>query len=272
MTMQQKKPSWDKPPYLLYIVCSLIFLFIMIPVIIVVIISFSGSDFMEFPPSSFSFRWYREFFSNKRWMDAALNSIKIGLGTTFISVLFGLLAAIGLTKKNLTRGKWINILLLTPLMVPTIIVAVALYFVFARWGLLGTYGGMILAHSCLAIPFVTTLISSSLYGLDSRLYDAARSLGASHFTAIRLVVLPLIKPAIFSSILFAFITSFDEVIVASFLVKQETTTLPKLMFDYLKFEINPVISAVSTILIFITVFILLLNSLSQKSTILEHKR
>jgi len=268
--MMQKKSAWNKPPYILYGVCALVFLFIMIPVLIVIIISFSGTSYLKFPPSSFSFRWYQEFFSNKKWMDAALNSLKIGFGTTLVSVTLGLLAALGLTKKNLTRTKWLNVLLLTPLMVPTIIVAVALYFVFARWHLLGTFTGMIIAHSCLAIPFVTTLISSSLYGIDSRLYDAARSLGANHFNAIRLVVLPLIKPAILSSMLFAFITSFDEVIVASFITKQETTTLPKLMFDYLKFEINPVISAVSTLLIVLTTSILLFNALSQKST-MEHK-
>ena len=263
ITKAQK--TWKKRPILLYIFCCLVFLFMMLPVVIVVLMSLSGADFLEFPPSNISLRWYREFLSNQKWMGAAWNSIRVASGTMVLSVFTGLLAALGLTNKAIKKKKPFNMILMLPLMIPSIIVAVSLYFAFAKWNLIGTYTSLILAHSCLALPFVVILISSSLYGVDPQYYDAARTLGAGHFTSIRLVVLPLIKPAIFSSILFSFITSFDEIIIASFICKIENITLPKVMFDHLKFSIHPMISAVSTILIFITITALLFNFLGKSA-------
>ncbi len=256
-----RKKTWAKRPYWLYIFSGIVFLYILIPVVVVGIMSFSGADYLGFPPPSFSFRWYMEFFRSPKWLAAGWNSLRIAVGTTAIAVPLGLLAALGLTKSAMRGRRWVNILLLIPLMVPAIIAAVSMYLVYARWGLLGTYVGVVLGHSCMALPFVIILISSALSGLDSNLYDAAKTLGANPFRATRLVVLPLIKPAVLSSILFAFIISFDEVIVSVFLVKTETVTLPKLMFDSLKFDIYPMISSISTLLVAVTISVLLMVQL-----------
>ena len=256
------KRTWVKRPYWLYLVSGIVLLYVLIPVIVVGIMSFSSADYLSFPPPAFSFRWYLEFFRSQKWLWAAWNSLRIAVGTTAIAVPLGLLAALGLTKRGMRGRKWVNIMLLIPLMIPAIIAAVSMYLVYARWGLLGTYVGVVLGHSCMALPFVIILIRSALSGLDSNLYDAAKTLGANPFRATRLVVLPLIKPAILSSLLFAFIISFDEVIVSVFLVKTETTTVPKLMFDSLKFEINPMISSISTLLVAITMSVLLMAELN----------
>jgi len=265
-----EKASWQKTPIWLYVFCCLVALYIMLPVIIVAVMSFSGGDFLEFPPSKLSLRWYKAFFQSSEWLQAAWNSTRIALGVVAISVILGLLAALGITNRGMKRRKVFNTVLMIPLIIPPIIVAVAMYMTFGKWGLLGTYPGVLIGHACMVTPFVLILISSSLYGLDSRLYDAARVLGASHFRAIRLVVLPLIKPAIFSSILFAFIVSFDEVIISVFLVSTKTVTLPKMMFDSLRFEITPIISSISTMLVALTISVLAFSAMSK--SIAERKK
>lgn len=258
-----KKVSWQSNPWWLYVFCGVVAFYIMFPVIIVGIMSLSDGDFLEFPPTNYSFRWYKEFFNSDEWLRAAWNSVRIAFGTTVVSVTLGLLAAIGITNRGIKKKKVTNTVLMVPLIIPPIVVAVAMYMTFGRWGLLGTYTGVLIGHACMVTPFVLILISSSLYGLDPSLYPAARVLGASHFKAIRLVVLPLIKPAIFSSIMFAFMISFDEVIISVFLVSTDTVTLPKMMFDSLRFEITPIISSISTMLVALTISILAFSSMSK---------
>lgn len=252
-----RKPTW------LYIYCGIVLFFLITPVLIVIPMSFSGARYLEFPPSSLSLRWYRQFFSSPEWLHATWNSLRIALGTTVVSVAMGFLAALGISQSRSRRVRLLRVGLTMPMMIPTIIIAVAVYLVYAKWRLTGTYAGLVIAHSCLALPYVVVVISSALSGIDSRLYDAARSLGAGHFTAVRLVVMPLMKPAILSSMLFAFMTSFDEVTVSLFISRPETTTLPKMMFDHLRFEIHPVIAAISSMLIALTLAALTLNALSQ---------
>lgn len=256
--------TWVKPPYWLYVFCGFVFLYILIPVFIVGVMSFSGGDYLSFPPSSFSFRWYAAFFGSNKWLSAAWNSVRIAFGTTLLSVSLGLLAALGLAKMPRRGRKLVNTILVVPMMVPPIIAAVSMYLVYPKWGLLGTYLGVVVGHSCMALPFVIILISSALHSLDPNFYDAATTLGASPRRAVWEVVLPLILPSILSSILFAFIISFDEVIVSVFLVKTETATVPKLMFDSLRFEINPIISSISTLLVAITASVLLMVVLNQE--------
>lgn len=248
------KKQMNRRPIWLYIICALILLFLITPILIIVPMSFGGADYMEFPPSSFSLRWYQEFFSDAKWLNAAWNSIQIAVVTMILSCLLGVSSAIGITSKAMKKGgKFFNMLLLVPMILPMIIVAISMYMVYGQWKLIGTFWGLILGHTCLAIPMVVTLTSASLYGMDANLQDAARSLGASYFTALRKVTLPLIKPAIFTSMLFAFITSFDESVVSVFIAKSTTTTLPKLIFDSLRYEISPSISAISSMLIFLTI-------------------
>ena len=150
-------------------------------------------------------------------------------------------------------------ILMAPMMLPSIIVAISMYLVYGQWRIVGTFFGIIVAHTCLAIPFVVTLISAALMSLDPRQYDAARSLGANHLTAVRKVVLPLIKPAIFSSMLFSFITSFDETVLVLFITKTNTLTLPRIIYADLRYGISPALAAVSSLLIFVTLLLFLLS-------------
>lgn len=246
----------------LYIYCVLVLLFMILPILIIIPMSFGGSDIMEFPPSSFSLRWYRALVDSG-WMTGLINSLKIGAGTVVLSCILGILAAIGIKDPRMIGGGIVNIICLMPMLLPVVIVAVAMYLVYGAWKITGTFGAIILAHTCLAVPMVITLMTSALSNVDMNLYDAARSLGASHLTANLKVVLPLVKPAIFTSVLFSFVTSFDESVISLFITDRTTSTLPKMIFNSLRFEISPAISAISTILICITLVIFLVNSLIQ---------
>mgnify|MGYP001147296186 CR=1 FL=1 len=265
MLLKSRIPRWNKNPLWLYIICALVLLFLIMPVLIIVPMSFGGSAFLEFPPKSFSLRWYQAFFSDSEWIRGAWNSLKIATGTTIIACLLGISAAIGITSKAMQKSSALfNIILLIPMILPSIIVAIAMYMTYGQWRLVGTFPGLIVAHTCIAIPMVVTLVSASLYGVDINLYNAARSLGANHFTALRKIVLPLIKPAILTSMFFAFITSFDESVISIFIAKQQTTTLPKMIFNSLKYEISPAVSSISAILIYITLILFVLRAVVDK--------
>ena len=228
--------------------------------------SFSGAEYLQFPPQSLSLRWYEEFFTSSKWLRAAANSLTIAVATMLVSTILGTLASIGITSKAMKKGgRFLNMLLLTPMIMPSIIAAIGMYMVYGQWKISGTYPGLVLAHSCLAIPMVVTLMSASLYGIDMRLYDAARSLGASAFTAVIKVILPLVRPALVSSLLFSFVTSFDETVVTQFIARSQTATLPKVIFDALKYDVSPTISAIASMLIALTIFIFALK------TIFEHR-
>ncbi|MDR2133065.1 MAG: ABC transporter permease [Clostridiales Family XIII bacterium] len=254
-----KIKSWDKPPVALHIVTFCALLFLVLPILIVVPMSFNGENVLRFPPTDFSLKWYEVFFSSSKWINATLVSIKIALGVTGLSCAVGILASIGLSQKIMRGSRGLKLLLMAPIMLPSVIVAISMYLVFGQWKIVGTFSAIVLAHTCLALPFVVTLISASLSGLDPRLYDAARSLGAGHFTAIVKVVLPLIKPAIFSSMLFSFITSFDESVLVLFITKTKTLTLPRMIYAELRYSISPALAAVSSLLIFVTLFLFIFS-------------
>lgn len=264
--MNKKAKKMKENSALMYIWCALVLLFLVVPVLIIIPMSFGGSGIMEFPPKSLSLRWYHEIISNDDWLTGLFNSIRISVGTMLFSCVLGILAAIGIKNAHMKGGGIINIICILPMMLPSVIVAVAMYLVYGKWGLVGTVSGIIAAHTCLAIPMVITLMISALSGVDGRFYDAARSLGASHFTANIQVVLPLVKPAIFSSMLFSFITSFDESVISLFITNRNTITLPKMIFNSLKYEISPVISAISTILIGITILVFFANTVIKLRT------
>ena len=230
----------------------LIFAYLLFPILIVIPLSFSSGKYMTFPPPGFSLQWYANFFTRSAWTDSAWLSIWVGLAVTALSTLLGTPAAIGLVRGKFAGKKLVNALILSPVIAPGIIVAIGLYFAYASYGLVGRPLALVLGHTALAVPFVVINVSSALYGVDRRLEYAALSLGASPWATFRQVTLPLIRPGIFAGAVFAFITSFDELLVSLFLSGTTAVTLPRRMWEQIRFDIDPTLASVSTLLITIT--------------------
>lgn len=243
---------------------SLVLLFLVLPILVVFPLSFSSGSYLSFPPPGFSTRWYLAFFDSEDWTGAARLSIEVGLAVTVLSVLLGTPAAIGLDKARFPGKRLVNALVLSPLIVPGIIVAIGAYFVYAQYGLVGHPVALILAHTCLAVPFVVINVSSALAGVDKRLQQAASSLGAPPFATFRQVTLPLIAPGLFAGAVFAFITSFDELLVALFLSGTGAVTLPRRMFDQIRYDIDPTIAAASCLLIVTTTGLMVVAELLRR--------
>jgi ABC-type spermidine/putrescine transport system permease subunit II len=210
---------------------------------------------LTFPPPGFSLRWYQAFFGDPRWMDAMWTSTIVAVVSSILALVLGGLAAYGLRRGSLRGGDWAEGNFMAPLIVPTIIVAIALYLGLARIGLLGSWLGLVLAHTVLNVPLVMMVLGVAIREFDLRIEQVAWSLGASwRYTIVR-VVLPNLAPSVFAAWIFAFIGSFDEVIVTSFIAGRYET-VPKKMFNELILEVNPTITAVATLLIALTVIAL----------------
>jgi putative spermidine/putrescine transport system permease protein len=223
--------------------------FLVLPVVIVVPLSFSSGTYLQFPTPGWSLRWYEAFFASQEWTGAALTSVRVACIVTVLSVLLGTPAAVGLAGAQFPGKRAVNALVLSPLVVPGIIVAIGAYFVYARYGLVGSQWALVLGHTCLAVPFVVINVTAALAGVDKRLQQAAASLGAAPLSAFRQVTLPLIAPGMFAGAVFAFITSFDELLVSLFLSGTSAVTLPRRMFDEIRYELDPTIAAASCLLI-----------------------
>ncbi len=222
--------------------------FLCLPIVIVVPMSFSSARSLTFPPPGLSLRWYQAFFGDARWMEAMWTSATVALLASLAAVVLGGLAAYGLSRGRFRGRAIVDGNFLAPLIVPTIVVAVALYLALARIGLLGTYLGLVIAHTLLVVPLVVLVLGVAIRGFDVRIEQVAWSLGASWTTTCRTVLLPSLAPSVFAAWIFAFIASFDEVIVTSF-IAGTYETIPKRMFNELVLEINPTITAVATLLI-----------------------
>jgi putative spermidine/putrescine transport system permease protein len=237
----------------LFILGGLVIAFLVIPVLIVIPISFSGSTLLEFPPRSYSLRWYKALFESLEWRDAAWMSIKVATLTTMFATPVGAAAAYGLQVGGFRLAGVLRLLVLAPLLVPVILTAIGIFYLYALLGLNNTLFGLVLAHTMLALPFVVLSVSAGLRSYDMAQERVARSLGASWFRAFRSVTLPQIQLSVLSGALLAFISSFDEVIVAFFISGGEMATLPRRMFSALRDQIEPTIAAISTILVVLSV-------------------
>jgi putative spermidine/putrescine transport system permease protein len=227
----------------------LVGVFLILPLFVVVPISFSGSSFLEFPPRTFSLRWYREYLASSTWIDSTWNSVKVAILTALFSTVVGTCAALALQR---WRTRWRPLLtgvLLSPMILPHIVLAVSIYAVFARLKLIGSIWGLVAVYTLLATPFVYLNVSAALQSLDPSLEQAAMSLGATRWRALWHVTLPLVRPGIVAGALLAMILAFDEVVIAIFITGTTAITLPKTMWDGIRTEINPTIAAVSTCLI-----------------------
>ncbi|WP_211225536.1 ABC transporter permease [Amycolatopsis nigrescens] len=234
------------------------------PTLVVIPMSFGAGETFEFPPQEWSLRWYEEFFSSPQWMSSVLTSAQAALLTGVLATVIGVAAAIGLDRGRFPGREPLRAAMMAPMIVPGIVVAVAIYGTFLRWHLNGTLLGFVLAHTVLAVPFVVTSVATSLAGYDRTVEIAAASLGASGWTILRRITLPLLLPGIASGFVFAFVTSLDEVVIALFLQTPEIRTLPVQMYDSITLEIDPTIAAASSLIVVITTVALLLPQLVRR--------
>lgn len=245
------------------ILCGLIFFFLIFPIIVIIPLSFNSLPFFTFTPemlrldpSAFSTVNYEDFFTNPDWQGALKNSITIAPVATLLATAFGTLAAIGLSQPHMPFRGTIMAILISPMIVPLIISAAGMYFFYSRIGLQGTFIGVVLAHAALGTPFVIITVTATLVGFDQSLTRAAANLGADSVTTFFKVQMPLILPGVISGALFAFITSFDEVVVVLFVGSSGQKTLPWQMFTGLREQISPTILSVATILVAMSVLLL----------------
>jgi putative spermidine/putrescine transport system permease protein len=245
------------------VICGVIFFFLIAPILIIIPLSFNAQDFftftpemLRFDPEGYSLKHYQDFFTNPDWQQALWNSVRIAPAATLLSVTLGTLAAIGLSQPHVPFRRAIMAILISPMIVPLIISAAGMYFFYSRIGLQGTYLGVVLAHAALGIPFVIITVTATLVGFDRSLTRAAASLGADPVKTFFRVQMPLILPGVISGGLFAFITSFDEVVVVIFVGSANQQTLPWQMFTGLREQISPTILAVATILVVISIALL----------------
>ncbi|VDC22945.1 ABC transporter permease [Pseudogemmobacter humi] len=230
-----------------------ILLFLIAPIFIIVPLSFSQDPFFTLPVREYSLRWYEDLFGNPRWLDAMLNSALAAVLTTILATTLGTLAALGIARPDFPARRVVMALLISPMIVPVVIVAVGSYLFFGQFGLTNTRAGLVLAHTALATPFVVITVTATLSTYDTNLTRAAHSLGASGASAFFRVTLPMILPGVISGAIFAFATSFDEVVVALFLTAAEQRTLPVQMFSGIRDQINPTIMAAATMLLALSV-------------------
>ena len=240
----------------LYVSSGLVLFFLMAPILAIVPLSFNSGTFLTYPLDGLSFRWYHTFLASEQWMRALRNSFIIGISSAVLATALGTVAALGLTRADFRGKGLVMAILLSPMIVPVVIVAVGFYFFFAPLGLTASYTGLILAHTALGTPFVVITVAATLKGFDDNLARAAASLGAAPVTTFFKVILPLIAPGVASGALFAFATSFDEVVVVLMVAGPEQRTLPREMFSGLRENISPTITAVATIMILVSVVML----------------
>jgi putative spermidine/putrescine transport system permease protein len=269
--------------YTYLVICGLIFLFLIAPILIVIPLSFNAEPYFTFTekmlsldPEGYSLRWYdllltfgmqapdtvrdgawwSDAWNNAAWIRAAKNSVIIGLFSTIVATVLGTLAALGLSRPEMPYRRAIMAVLISPMIVPIIITATGLFFFYSATGLSGSYLGVILAHATLGIPFVIITVTATLIGFDQSLMRASASLGAPPSTTFFKVVMPLILPGVVSGGLFAFVTSFDEVVVVLFVAAHDQQTIPRQMWNGIREQISPAILSVATILVIISIALL----------------
>lgn len=249
----------------LYLFGAAVMAFLVLPTIIVIPMSFSASQYLEFPPQHLSLRWYETYFSSPAWMQATLTSLKAGALTTLVATPLGTMAGYGLFLSRLRWAKLVVPVLLTPIIVPVILVGIGVFYAYVKLKLVNTLTGIVLAHSMLAMPLVVMVVTSALKSYDLSQEMAARSLGASRPRAFLLVTLPQIGFAVVTGAVLSFLTSFDEVVIAMFVSGGDNSTLTRTMFNALRDQIDPTIAAISTVMILISSLVVGLSQLLKKS-------
>ena len=250
--MRPKRAQRSGPGYGVKIMAALVLLYLVFPILVVIPLSFSAGTYLSFPPPGFSLRWYANFFGRTDWLDAASLSLWVGAAVMLLATALGAPAALALVRSDFRGKNFVTGFIISPLIAPVIIVAIGIYFFYARLGLVGNPVALVIAHTALAVPFVVINVSATLQGFDERLEQAAMNLGATPWRTFWQVTFPIIRPGVLAGALFAFISSFDELVVALFVSGTSAVTLPRKMWESIRFEIDPTIAAVSTMLIVLT--------------------
>lgn len=237
--------------------CFLVFLYLVAPLIVVIPVSFSSAQFLIFPPPGFSLQWYRSYFGSGTWLGPTGLSLEIAVVVSLLSTVLGVPTALAVARGRFPGRGIINTLALSPMIVPEIVIAIAIFYAFAGFHLVGSRLGLIVAQTALGIPFVVINVSAALYSVDQRLEQAAQVLGASPLRAFWRITVPLVRPGMLAGALFAFIASWDDLLIPIFMSGPSSVTLPLRMWQGLREQIDPTISAVSTLLIAVTTVLLL---------------
>ncbi|MGE0238549.1 MAG: ABC transporter permease [Parvibaculaceae bacterium] len=249
-----------------HVFCLAGFAFLIVPLLVIIPLGFNAGDFLTFPMTGYSLRWYWELFGSSQWLPPMLNSFFISLVAAAIATCLGTAAALGLTRTGpILRYPQLAIFLM-PVIMPVAVLAVGIYFAFVRLGLQNTFAGLILAHAGLGAPFVVTTVGATLKGFDERLVQAGQSLGASPATVFRRITFPLVLPGILSGAVFAFAVSFDDVVIALFLAGPDQRTLPLQMFSGMRENTSPAIAAAAAFMMVIAVLLLVTVQLLRRRT------
>lgn len=245
----------------LYVIAVIVMVLLVTPTLIVIPMSFSDSQYLEFPPETWSTRWYGHYFGSSEWMLATRTSFKAAFLTMLVATPIGVLAAYGLHSSKIRFVRVAFVLMITPMMVPVVLVAIGAFYAYVQMKILYTITGLVMAHTVLALPLVVIVTGSALKSYDMSQEEAARSLGAPRWKAFMTVTLPQIRFAVVTSALLAFLTSFDEVVVAMFISGGDNPTLTRSMFNALRDQIDPTIASISTIMILVTTLMMVLAQL-----------
>jgi putative spermidine/putrescine transport system permease protein len=237
----------------LHVLCGLVLVFLVAPLLTILPLSVNEEAYFTFPIHQYSMRWYQALMVSPEWRLAAVNSLMVALGATILATVLGTLAALGLSRPGFPARTLVQGALTLPMVVPLVVIGASIYFLYSRIGLTGSFAGLILAHTTVAVPFVVITVTAALSSFDFTLVRAAYSCGASPIHTFRTVTLPLILPGVLSGMIFAFIASLDDVVIALFIANAPQWTLPRQMWSGLRENIDPTILAAATILTFISI-------------------
>ena len=250
----------------------LVVLFLTLPIVVVVPVSFTPHRYLSLPGSQWSLQHYATLLADPSWMRSIRDSLIVATGSSLIAVVLGTLVAIGCWRISTRLSEFVRMVMLAPMIVPSIVHALGFYQGWVQFGLIDTYAGLILAHAMKGIPYVVISVSAALANVDLRLEQAARNLGATMLEAMRRVIVPAAKPGILAGAVFAFALSWDELVVNLFITSRNVYTLPRKIWDGIQDNINPAVAAVATLLIVVTVAAMLLRAmLARRSTIVRAK-
>ncbi|GAX88983.1 ABC transporter permease [Effusibacillus lacus] len=243
----------------LYLIVGVLLLFLITPVLIIIPMAFSTSPFFVFPPPGVSAKWFNQFFGDSLWVESLTRSLEVAMLSTLVATILGILGALAVSRLSFKGKNLFMAVMLSPMLVPVIVVAIAVYRFFSEIHLVGSIPGLVLAHALLGLPVVFVTVLASLKGIDRNLELAAEGLGSTPVGVFFRITLPLIKPGILSGALFAFITSMDEVVVTIFISGVATPTLPRVMWEQMRAQVDPTMAAASTLIIAATTILFLVQ-------------